>query len=395
MKIPSLLPDDHHLVWDWLAYGLLLYLPVFWLGAFYNEPTNYFEPLLITLLFIPIYFLSFRLQGLALWVSAMAITGLGFWAVTITWLGALFFSFAVGQLGNLRNGWANFVTLFAMAMLATIQGVWTEQPVIYVYCVGFMVLFGGSANWGFFKGLRAQKALLVSQQEVSHLAAEAERERIARDLHDLLGHTLSAITVKAELAGKYVDHLSNAPAIEPEKIQTKLKTEVSDIEHLSRATLQQVRQTISGYREDSLSHEFNMAKSSLAAGNIQFSYQAQPVQLTEAMAHELCMIIREAVTNILRHSGATKAELELGYDQQNVTLTIGDNGVGSQEPRGNGLQGIVERVRLMKGTVDFRNEGGFILSIRFPFKETFPVKDDAAVGSDEHAANGRKVRPAN
>ena len=139
----------------------------------------------------------------------------------------------------------------------------------------------------------AAEKLQLAQEEIEHLAKVAERERIARDLHDLLGHTLSLITLKAELARKLVDR-------DPQRA----KQEMQDVEHTSRAALADVREAISGYRGQGLAAELLRARQTLETAGITVDCEASEVPLSPAQETVLALALREAVTNVVRHAQA-------------------------------------------------------------------------------------------
>ena len=132
------------------------------------------------------------------------------------------------------------------------------------------------------------------------MARIAERERISRDLHDLLGHTLSMITLKAELAGKLLERDPQA-----------CRSEIRDIELAARQALGEVRSAVTGIRQTGFSHELATARASLAAANVGLSEEVQPCALPATLESVLSLALREAVTNILRHAGASHCEVRM------------------------------------------------------------------------------------
>jgi two-component system sensor histidine kinase DesK len=156
-------------------------------------------------------------------------------------------------------------------------------------------------------GLRAsRKQLLRKQEEVEHIARIAERERISRDLHDLLGHSLSLIALKAELAGKLAGRDLDA-----------CKREIADIEASARRALAEVRTAVTGYRDSGLPGALASARASLAAAGVALREDVQQVQqFARARAeHVLALALREAVTNVVRHAGATRCTVGLALEE--------------------------------------------------------------------------------
>jgi two-component system sensor histidine kinase DesK len=201
----------------------------------------------------------------------------------------------------------------------------------------------------------AAEKLQLAQDEIEHLAKVAERERIARDLHDLLGHTLSLITLKAELARKLVDR-------DPQRA----KQEMQDVEHTSRAALADVREAISGYRGQGLAAELLRARQTLETAGITVDCEAAEVPLSPAQETVLALALREAVTNVVRHAQAQTCSVRLGRDQQLCTLEIADNGCGADGPEGNGLRGMRERLEAIGGSLQRQTAAGTRLVIHLP-----------------------------
>ncbi len=201
----------------------------------------------------------------------------------------------------------------------------------------------------------AGEKLKRAQDQIEHLAKIAERERIARDLHDLLGHTLSLITLKAELARKLVDR-------DPQRA----KQEMQDVEHTSRAALADVREAISGYRGQGLAAELLHARQTLQTAGIAVDCEASEVPLSPAQETVLSLALREAVTNVVRHAQAQTCSVRLGRDEQLCTLEIADNGCGVDTPEGNGLRGMRERLEAIGGSLQRQTAAGTRLVIHLP-----------------------------
>jgi two-component system sensor histidine kinase DesK len=198
----------------------------------------------------------------------------------------------------------------------------------------------------------------MAHEEIEHLAKVAERERIARDLHDVLGHTLSVIILKSELASKLIDR-------DPERA----KIEIRDVEQTSREALAEVRSTIRGYRQQDLEAEFKRAKATLETAGVKVNSQSVRVGLTPAQESVVAMVVREAVTNVVRHAQAQNCELHLAPENGTCVLKIRDDGHGSSQLEGNGLRGMRERVEALGGTLVRETSTGTKLTIRFPLTE--------------------------
>lgn len=190
-------------------------------------------------------------------------------------------------------------------------------------------------------------ALSLSHDEVRRLAATAERERIGRDLHDLLGHTLSLITLKLELSRKLFDRDVEAA-----------KREVVEAEKVARHALAEVRSAVTGIRATDLAAELASARLLLESSRVHLDYSSLPVDLPGEIERGLSLVLREAVTNIARHAGASRAQIELVRERATVCMQISDDGRGGVAGDGNGLSGMRERVRAMGGNLDIESLRG-------------------------------------
>jgi len=204
--------------------------------------------------------------------------------------------------------------------------------------------------------------LEMAQQEIEHLAQVAERERIARDLHDLLGHTLSLITLKSELARKLVDR---DPA--------RAKAEMQDVEFASRGALADVREAIRGYRGEGLSVELQRARQALETAGIAVDCETADVPLSPAQETVLALALREAVTNVVRHAHAQRCRVRLSRDERACTLEVADNGRGADAPEGNGLRGMRERLEAIGGSLQRSTSAGTRLVIQLPLAQAAPA----------------------
>lgn len=207
--------------------------------------------------------------------------------------------------------------------------------------------------------------MLRAQEEIEHLAKVAERERIARDLHDVLGHTLSVIALKSELASKLM-----------ERDPQQAGNEIREVEQISRQALSEVRDAIRGYRAKGLAAELAQAKTTLETAGLTVQCDAaSTVQLPPMQESVLALAVREAVTNVVRHAGARTCRLRLEQENGSCRLEIQDDGRGGSSLEGNGLRGMRERVQMLGGTLDRISDDGTTLTITLPIKEITP-KDE-------------------
>jgi two-component system sensor histidine kinase DesK len=219
----------------------------------------------------------------------------------------------------------------------------------------FMSIAVGAGNMVMAQQKRSGIKLMRAHQELAQLAKVAERERIARDLHDLLGHTLSVVVLKAELAGRYFD-----------RDHERARQEIAEVETISRQALQQVREAVTGYRMQGLDAEIDNAQKSLATAGIKLTCMSRPGRLGPAEESVLSLILREAITNVLRHAQATEVRLEFTSTPEGERLTVIDNGRGGIRQEGNGLRGMRERVQMLGGRFRLDSTQGTRISIDLP-----------------------------
>ncbi len=201
--------------------------------------------------------------------------------------------------------------------------------------------------------------LRLSHAEVRRLAAIAERERIGRDLHDLLGHTLSLITLKLELSCKLFDRDPAAA-----------RREVAEAEKVARHTLAEVRSAVTGIRAADLAAELAAARLLLESSGVRLDYGRPPAGLPAEVERGLALVLREAATNIARHAQASRAQIVWTPAGDLLRLGVADDGRGGVGAHGNGLNGMRERVKAMGGTLQVESPrgGGTRLTIEIPWR---------------------------
>ncbi|TKS52972.1 sensor histidine kinase [Luteimonas yindakuii] len=222
-------------------------------------------------------------------------------------------------------------------------------------------------------------SLQLSQEEVRRLAATAERERIGRDLHDLLGHTLSMVALKSDLAARLVDRDPAAA-----------KREIEEVARGARDALGQVRRAVSGIRAAGLAAELASARLLLEADGVAFDYSldtdmAQAI-LSPLVETTLALTVREAATNVHRHARATHARATFAIEDGHAVLCIDDDGRGGVFKAGNGLAGMRERVQAVGGRLVVRGDAGCRVEVRVPLAQPQATEADAASQPDAVAA---------
>jgi len=193
-------------------------------------------------------------------------------------------------------------------------------------------------------------------QQIEQLAAIAERERIARDMHDLLGHSLSSLALKSELAQKLIDKGRSEQARE----------EISQVAQLARETLSEVREAVTGLKQQSLDTGLNQLAEKLQHLGFDIKLSHSDETFNAKVESVLLMVCKEWVTNILRHSNGNKASIDTNVEGGKVILTVKDNGTVKQITPGNGIKGIQSRVSELSGTVEIESKDGVKLTVILP-----------------------------
>jgi two-component system sensor histidine kinase DesK len=273
-------------------------------------------------------------------------------------------------LGSLRR-----IAVFVVALLAGYAAELTLlgfRPLLFAVTT-VVAIVAALSNFMMVENRRKNVALRLSREEMHRMARVAERERIGRDLHDLLGHTLSLIALKSELAAKLLD-----------RDRASAAREIAEVTNIAREALKQVRTAVAGIRAAALENEIASARALLNTSGIGLVFERDGAVLPAEIETTLAMIVREAVTNIQRHSGAREARIAVvteaavgGADgkraeERTVCLVVTDDGRGGITTRGNGLTGIGERVRSIGGTLEIESPRGkgTALRVRLPLAGT-------------------------
>jgi two-component system, NarL family, sensor histidine kinase DesK len=325
-------------------YLWLMTLNFFFWKYVYQKPTL-LELSMLALsiaVFVPMYFASYWLRGRQSVPLLLATFALGAAWAPFNFGACTFFIFACSMCAALQHPRSAY---FAIAMIlggATLISLTSDLPASFLLptlAIGAPV---GIATIMDARLRRSNQQLLRKQEEVEHIARIAERERISRDLHDLLGHTLSLIAIKAELAGRLLERDAAATA-----------KEIKDIETTARHALAEVRSAVTGYRQTGFAQELAQARAALAAAGVELEADVQGFAMPATAENVLALALREAVTNILRHARATRCKVSLRQEGGQVACRISDDGTAPVDPhalsRGNGLRGMRERVAAAGG----------------------------------------------
>lgn len=350
-----LLPDNSQINWvPYLCLLPVLFLP---LDAYFGNTTTveWIVTGVAIAIFLPLYFWSFWLRG---WQAAVPVGGmaaLGLLAVPFNTSASIFILYASGVVGFLGTAKRSIAALAIIISAVSLQswllgfsiGYWAPTVVLAVVFGGFCIQWTETD--------RTNKKLRMKQEEIERLAKIAERERIARDLHDLLGHTLSLSVLKARLASKLIP-----------SDQQKAMQEVAEIEQISQDALREVREAVQGYRRIGLTGELEHARLALEAAGIDSEFLPAETTFEPAQDNILAMTLREAVTNVIRHSGATRCQVRLSRTDSRVRLEIADDGRGGRFVEGSGLNGMRERLVAGGGTLQIDSTDGMTVAASLP-----------------------------
>ena len=343
-----LLPRNPHVAWT--PYAWLIYLPIF-LYEPLNRRTSALEwaaTLGAVAVFLVLYFVGYWVEGGRLLLVTAAVFALGAGFAPWNPDSSVFVVYASAFAGRLTPPRRAMGIIAGMIALAGIEA-WALSlvPSFWITAAVFSMVVGG-VNVHFSELGRTGARLKESQAQVQQLVRIAERERIARDLHDLLGHTLSVITLKAELAGKLL-------AISPERAAA----EIREVERVSRDALREVRSAVAGYRSEGLPAELARGRLALEAAGVRPEYFTLPVTLPADAEAALALAVREAVTNVIRYAGAATCRITLERRGDAVVLEVADDGRGGAREEGGtgtGLRAMRERLAGLGGQLEVQSE---------------------------------------
>jgi two-component system, NarL family, sensor histidine kinase DesK len=350
-----LLPRDKDV--GWVPYLWLIYISMALVFTPWGEQSRMASMVTVacTVVFLPAYFGGYWVKGRQLlWIIAL-ITLLGMVLAPFNPGAAVFFVYAAAFAPKV-NGTRTAVKAIAAVVIAIVVESLVLQltPLFWTFALIFTVVIG-AVNTHFAERHRANQKLLLAQEEVERMAKIAERERIGRDLHDVLGHTLSLIVLKSELASKLAD-----------KDPARAAIEIRDVERIGREALAQVRSTVRGYQSRSLQAEAEQAKAALQAAGVEVLCDFTRAAIPASYEGVLALALREAVTNIIRHAGAKSCNLRLEQTSNSCCLEIKDDGCGELEPEGVGLSGMRQRVEALGGSLRRESSSGTRLIITLP-----------------------------
>jgi len=363
----------------WAPVWSLLYLGFLFMN--WNEPpfVQWLPATLISIaIFLPLYFRSYWLCGRRQLVHVLGVAALAFALLPFNVCAHTYLIYAAVLLPYSGIGLRSSIAAIVAGMALYSIEMWllgtSSHTIAIVIGVTMLVSVAVcAANYFHREKQLRQSELKLSHDEVRRLAALAERERIGRDLHDLLGHTLSLITLKSELAVRLFDRDPLAS-----------RREIVDVERVARDALGQVRRAVSGIRAAGLSAEFASARLLLESGGVQLHYEAAATVLPPELETVLALTLREAVTNIQRHARAGHAQVGFTVVDGEARLVVEDDGRGGAITPGNGLTGMRERLRALGGDLAIISERG--RGTRIEARLVVPFHADTAIAQDIAAA---------
>jgi two-component system sensor histidine kinase DesK len=309
--------------WLWTTLAFLAFLALYTLGVIFWSRKNIVLRVCVGLAILGVAFTTYRPSGIVLFVYVAALG-----------------PFAMG--GRI-GGSAAIVATAAALIVGQWALFWPPSYFPYTFAVVAVVL--GAA------------LTVVARQRaaMAQIHKSAERERIARDLHDILGHTLSVIVLKSELAGRLL-----------EQDPRRARSEIEDVERISRQALAEVREAIAGYRSGNLRTELDRTRATLQSAGIEVECDIEEVGMPIAHERVLALVLREAITNVIRHANARRCRVSVRRNNGACRMEVRDDGRGGIGSEGMGMRGIRERISALGGEVSWAGGAGTAMIVTLP-----------------------------
>lgn len=354
-------------IYIWIIFCIL---PFYFLVRTLSHIQIFFGVVIILLYFL-FYYFSFQSKNglLYMWVSFDMVLNI----IMTLFYGyvylALFTSFFIGNIKSTVGFYIMYGLHIGFTILSIVAGYFIElesfldqTPFIIITVVGVVILPIAIYNRNKQENLEGE--LENAKERIAELIIHEERQRIARDLHDTLGQKLSMIGLKSDLATRLVEKNPKA-AIQ----------EIKEIRHTARIALKEVRELVSNMKAVKLSDECIRVEKMLQAAEIHYQLigDVHKLKIPILVENVLSMCLKEAVTNIVKHSGAKHCKIEIQQNENEVMMMIEDDGKGLNEKvgyEGNGLKGIRERLEFINGTLTIENNPGAKLTITIPLTIT-------------------------
>lgn len=352
----STTPTWREVEWWWLAFlGMLAFQPAF-------DPAmgtgDWVVAGIVAVAYVPIYAIGWVGGDRVLVPVLLATLALGVLVTPFNGGGSVLFVYAGAFAGPLHPPERARRWMWAATVLVAVLAATSSVP--FPYAVMFfapsLVLIWVVGRGTMEEAARERESarLRIDNARIEHLATMGERERIARDLHDLLGHTLTAVVVRAQLVQRLAP---DDPA--------RAAEEAEGIEAAARDALAAVRETVSGYRVASLATEVEQARAALAAVGVTAEVEGVDVDVAPSVETALALALREAVTNVVRHAAATHCRIRVVRDGDELRMEVADDGRGGGL-EGNGLRGMRERISALGGRVERVSSTGTVVTVAVP-----------------------------
>lgn len=333
-----------------------------------SSTVEIFVGITLTVLFFISYRFAFLSKKWPVYLWTCILIGI---SITMTILFQfVYFAFYIAYYnGNIKNRIA-FITLYVIHLISTIisfnyhlvlQSPLFLKQLPFIIIVWISVILLPFNIYNRKKQEQLEEQLKDANDRISELVKMEERQRIARDLHDTLGQRLSLIGLKSDLAGRLI-------AKDPEQARNELK----DVQQTARTALNEVRKMVSSMRGIRLKDEIVLVKQILQAAQIEFigEEELKLVNVSLFLENILSMCLKEAVTNVVKHSHATKCEVKMEQSEKDIRITVKDDGEGlaadTAFEKGNGLLGMKERLEFVNGYLDIHSDHGTTLIITVP-----------------------------
>lgn len=362
------------------VWAILCILPFYF--VLQSDASNQYKiaGIIVTLLFLSLFRFAYKTTGWVKYIWAIVLMS-GSTVMTILF-GYIYFAFFLAYLaGNIKKK-ADFIAIYVLLLISTGVSIYLgillhqsfflkQMPFILITWLSITLLPFTIRNRKVLG--RLEEKLDDANKKISELLVVEERERIARDLHDTLGQKLSLIGLKSDLARRLVN-----------KNPEQAAQELLDVQQTARTALNEVRKMVSSMRSIRIKDELILAETMLNAANIRFSMvEKQKIKdipvLTENI---LSMCLKESVTNIVKHSGATECQVIFEQDWKETVMTVWDNGVFKKRDtsidKGHGLIGMKERLEFVNGSLDIALNEGTCLMIKVPNETKQVVKEGQA-----------------
>lgn len=315
----------------WLIFSLFYFIPLIWMDST--------ELKLMSVLaytgFVGLYLWLCRIPHRQAWLPIITITLYSIFTADINPMSVVFLQYVAIYCCTFYRIKHSLGLLVGFCGVSLYIGI-NHMPYFFQFFIIPLTAITGLIER---KRLLSEMELVVSQSESLQLATIAERERIARDLHDIIGHHMASISLKAELAEKFLQR----NAVEEAALHLR------ELQQISRESSKLIRETVSGYKHKGLKGELIILKNRLAQKHIAFTVEGEFPPLVPTTETTLILILTELVTNILKHSDATRCTLNIVTKHDELCVTLSENGTSQEFRDGYGLQGIAQRLEAIGG----------------------------------------------